>query len=86
MSQAAKNVEYRHIERRGDVCGGSPVISGTRFPVRSVVVCILKQGWTPEELVSQFNHLNLSEVYDALAYYYDHTNDIEEEIRQNSIQ
>jgi uncharacterized protein (DUF433 family) len=33
---------------------------------------VLKQGLTPEELLKEFKHLNLSQVYDALSYYYDY--------------
>jgi hypothetical protein len=33
---------------------------------------VLKQGLTPEELVKEFKHLNLSQVYDTLSYYYDY--------------
>lgn len=32
----------------------------------------MRQGMTPEELVSEFPHLTLAQVYDALSYYYDH--------------
>ncbi len=52
-------------------CGGSPVIIGTKFPVRAVVFYVLRQGMPPEELVKEFSHLTLSQVYDALSYYYE---------------
>lgn len=61
-------------------CGGSPMIAGTKFPVRSVVFYILKQGMTSEELVKEFSHLTLPEVYDALSYYYENREVIDEEI------
>ena len=61
-------------------CGGSPVIVGTKFPVRSVVFYVLKQGMTPEELVKEFSHLTLPHVYDALSYYYEHKEEIDAEM------
>lgn len=61
-------------------CGGSPVIAGTKFPVRSVVFYILKQGMTPEELVKEFSHLTLPQVYDALSYYYENRKEIDKEL------
>lgn len=76
-------MEYYHITQEEGVCGGVPIIAGTRFSVRSVVTYILKQGWTPEELVQRFDHLRLAQVYDALAYYYDHQQEIEADIQQN---
>ena len=61
-------------------CGGSPVIVGTKFPVRSIVFYILKQGMTPEELIKEFSHLTLPQVYDALSYYYEHREEIDKEL------
>lgn len=61
-------------------CGGSPVIAGTKFPVRSVVFYVLKQGMTPEELVKEFSHLTLPQVYDALSYYYENREKIDKEL------
>jgi uncharacterized protein (DUF433 family) len=39
---------------------------GTKFPVHSVVNYVLKQGLSPEELMKEFPHLTLAQVYDAL--------------------
>lgn len=74
------NIQHPHVESRKDYCGGSPIIAGTKFPVRSVVNYVLKQGLTPEELLKEFPHLTLAQVYDALSYYYDHEVDIEREM------
>ena len=43
--------EHPHIERRLNVCGGKPVIRGTRLTVRAVVIYVLNHGMTPEEMV-----------------------------------
>ena len=84
MVQTARKItEHHHITREEGVCGGAPIVAGTRFSVRSVVTYILKQGWTPEELVQRFDHLTLAQVYDALAYYYDHQQEMESDIQQN---
>ena len=60
------------------------MITGTRFPVRSVVIQVLRQGLTPEELVREFSHLTLAQVYDALSYYYDHRKEIDADIALNT--
>jgi uncharacterized protein (DUF433 family) len=39
---------------------------------------------TPEELVREFPHLTLAQVYDALSYYYDHKPDIECELQDST--
>jgi uncharacterized protein (DUF433 family) len=59
------------------------VIAGTKFPVRSVVNYVLRQGMTPEELVAEFHHLTLAQVYDALSYYYDHQKEVDRDLEEN---
>ncbi len=76
--------KHPYIHRVKGYCGGRPIIVGTKFPVRSVVNYILKQGMTPEELVAEFNYLTLSKIYDALSYYYDHKDEIDRDIEQNT--
>ncbi|MDI7249505.1 MAG: DUF433 domain-containing protein, partial [Bacillota bacterium] len=72
------------MTRVSGCCGGRPVIRGTRFTVSSVVFYALRQGMTPEELVREFPHLTLAQVYDALSYYYDHKEEIDQEMRANT--
>ena len=72
---------HPYVERKKRVCGGRPVIRGTRFPVSSIV-WNHKLGFTIEEMLREFPHLTPAQVYDALSYYYDHQRDIEDEIRQ----
>jgi uncharacterized protein (DUF433 family) len=84
MPRSALNVRHPHIVSRKGYCGGSPVIAGTKFPVRSVVTYVLRQGMTPEELVAEFPHLSLAQVYDALSYYYDHQNEVDRDLAENT--
>ena len=83
MMKTVEKVMHPYIISRKDYCGGQPIIKGTKFPVRSVVNYILRQGFSPEELVREFPHLTLAQVYDALSYYYDHRDDIERELQEN---
>lgn len=80
MPVALKRTKHPYIVSLKTHCGGSPVIAGTKFPVRSIVFYVLKQGMTPEELIKEFTHLTLPQVYDALSYYYEHTEEIEGEL------
>ena len=59
------------------------MIRGTRFPVRSVVVYVLRHGVTPEEMVRDWPHLTLGQVYGALAFYYDHKAEIDADLDAN---
>ena len=79
----ASPVQHPHVERRPGVQGGIPVIRGTRFPVRSVAVYVLRLGMTPEEMVAQWKHLTLAQIHGALAYYYDHRAEVDRSIRDN---
>jgi uncharacterized protein (DUF433 family) len=78
------NITHPHITTDPNICGGSPVITGTRFPVRSVVIYLLRYGLTPEELVARFPHLTLGQIHDALAYYYDNREEVEKDIAENT--
>lgn len=82
MAQMAKKTKIKHpyIVSLKTHCGGSPVIQGTKFPVRSIVYYILRQGMTPEELVREFSHLSLPQVYDALSYYYENRREIDKDL------
>jgi uncharacterized protein (DUF433 family) len=84
MENLAEPTEHPYIVSQKDFCDGSAVIRGTKFPVRSVVNYVLRQGIEPEELVKEFTHLTLAQVYDALSYYYDHQQSIDEELRDNA--
>ncbi|MEX0804446.1 MAG: DUF433 domain-containing protein [Candidatus Binatia bacterium] len=85
MADFAEKVDHPYIVSQADLCGGSPVIRGTKFPVRSVVNYVLRQGISPEELVKEFSHLTLAQVYDALSYYYDHKEAIDKDLREISV-
>lgn len=84
MSSHEIKVDHPYITSHKDYCGGSPVIRDTRFPVRSVVNYVLRQGISPEELVKEFSNLTLAQVYDALSYYYDHKEAIEKDMIESS--
>jgi len=79
-----EKIKHPYIVIQEGYCGGSPIIAGTKFPVRSVVNYVLKQGMTPEELLKEFTHLTLAQIYDALSYYYDHKTEIEHELSENT--
>ena len=83
MPQTVKKLKHSYIVSKKEYCSGRPIIAGTKFPVSSVVNYVIRQGMTPEELVKEFSHLNLSQVYDALSYYYDHKEEIDKEIEEN---
>ena len=76
--------DHPYVERPPGVCGGEPVIVGTRFPVRAVVTYVYRQGMTPEEMVEVWPFLTLASVHGALSCYHDHRRAIDRRIRDNS--
>ena len=76
----SKSTEDR-ISRTPDVCGGKACIAGHRVRVLDVVVWHEHQGMTPDEIVSHIPTLTLADVHAALAYYFDHIDEIQQEMR-----
>jgi uncharacterized protein (DUF433 family) len=64
-----------------DIGNGRPVITGTGTSVRRVVV-LYKQGASAEEIARRISHLNLAQVYAALAYYHSNRDEIEADLAQ----
>ena len=60
-----------------DVLGGEPRIEGTRVGVLSVKELVVGGGYSPADVADQFD-LSLGEVHAALAYYYDHPEEMRE--------
>ena len=76
----AEDVIAKHIEVTPGVCGGKPRIAGHRIRVQDIYEWHELMGWSPDEIASQFG-LTLGDVHAALAYYFDHREEIQEEIR-----
>jgi uncharacterized protein (DUF433 family) len=66
-----------------DISNGRPIITGTRTSVRRVVV-LYKQGASAEEIARRMSHLNLAQVYAALAYYHINRDEIEADLAEEN--
>jgi uncharacterized protein (DUF433 family) len=69
-------LDYRNIEIDTGRCGGQPVVAGTRIRVATVLTCY-RQGMNVEEILQHYPRLRPADVHDALAYAYDHLDEIE---------
>jgi uncharacterized protein (DUF433 family) len=72
-------VAHPHIESTGD---GHARIRGTGFKVRMLAEEHLITGADAMELQRGHPQLTLSQVYSALAYYYDHKEEFDREIEE----
>ncbi|MGH2585415.1 MAG: DUF433 domain-containing protein [Dehalococcoidia bacterium] len=75
MTTGYANIELRH---------GEPYVAGTQMKVRMLVRHHLGYGWDGEELHRNFPHLTLSQIYSALAYYYEHQEEIDRDIEERA--
>ena len=66
----------QHIEATPGVCGGKPRIAGTRITVWDVA-WRAQAGESTDEILGHYPHITLSDVYAALAYYYDNQDPID---------
>ena len=80
MSQATTIAS--HIEVTPDTCTGKPRIAGHRIRVQDVVLWN-EEGRSVDEIVADFPQLSLADVYAALAYYHDHREQIDQDIRED---
>jgi len=74
------SVSREHIEIAEGASGPKPRISGSRIRVQDVVVWHEKLGMSPDEIVDQHPTISLADVHAALAYYWDHRDEIERNI------
>ena len=68
---------YPHIVFKNT---GAPMIEGTRIKVQVIAIDSQHWGLNPEQIQGEYAGLTLGEVYSALAYYWDHKEDIDQQI------
>jgi len=59
---------------------GIAIIEGTSMKVIELAMEKLAYGWSSEELHFQHPYLTLGQIHSALAYYWDHSEEIDREI------
>jgi uncharacterized protein (DUF433 family) len=71
----------QHIEITPGVAGGKPHVAGHRITVQNIAVWHEHLGRSADEIAAEYG-LTLAEVYAALAYYFDHREEIERSIKE----
>lgn len=77
-------VKTDRIASSEGVCGGKPCIAGTRIRVQDIYVWHELQGMSADEIVSRFPQITMGDVYAALAYYWDHRDEIQQQMRDET--
>ncbi len=71
--------EYKYIQINDQQV---PIIAGSTMKVVELVEAKLAYHWTPEEIHEQHPYLSMSQIYSALAYYWDHQMEMDLEVER----
>ena len=72
----------RHIEITPGISGGKPRISGHRITVENIVIWHERLGNSADEIAGDYG-VTLADVYAALAFYFDHRDEIDQSLEEN---
>ncbi|MCY4080502.1 MAG: DUF433 domain-containing protein [Caldilineaceae bacterium] len=72
----------QHIEITPGIVGGKPRIAGHRITVENIVIWHERMGKCVDEIAAEYE-LSLSDVYAALAYYFDHRAEIDQSMEES---
>ncbi|MEQ8959619.1 MAG: DUF433 domain-containing protein [Coleofasciculus sp. C2-GNP5-27] len=76
---ALTTTEYKYIQLDER---NVPIIAGTTMKVVELITSAKAYHWTPEELHTNYPHVSLSKIYSALAYYWDHKQELDADIER----
>src|SRR5438477_1461085 len=79
-AQAPPQDRVRIVSTPG-TCGGRPRIDGHRITVEDVAIWHERMGMSPDEIVSAYPSITLSDVHAALAYYFENRERIDADLR-----
>ena len=80
---SAKKVKYPYIVRKKGVRRGAPVIEGTGIQVMDIAVRYHLLSHTIDEVLAVYPDLTISQVHDALSYYYDHKEEMDRQWKES---
>ena len=72
--------DYKHIQLDQR---GIPKIVGSTMKVIELVMAHLSHGWTAEEIHINHPDLSLSQIYSALAYYWENKQELDRAIQED---
>ncbi len=67
------------LVRTENVCGGRLRIDGTRLTVNQIVT-MYRSGDSAEQIASQYPHVDVGQIFAALAYYHANRGEVEQEL------
>jgi len=83
MALALKAKKYPYIGSDPAIADGKPIIVGTRITVRCIAG-YYQMGMSADEILTTLTHLTASQVHSALAYYFDHQDEVDSDLAKSS--
>lgn len=83
MQSTTQKVTFPYITTSPLIAQGAPCIKGTRTTVRSIAR-YYQMGMNVDEILNTLTHLTASQVHSALAYYFDHQVEIDQDWLESS--
>jgi uncharacterized protein (DUF433 family) len=74
---------YPYVTTSIDVLHDVPIVEGTRINVRAIAG-YYQMGMTVDEILATLAHLRPAQVHSALAYYFDHQQEIDLDLANTS--
>jgi uncharacterized protein (DUF433 family) len=78
-----ENTNHPFVVKNKAISDGSPIIEGTRTRVIDIAIEYEILGHSPDEIISSHPHLNLPQVHDALSFYYENRNELDQKAEQD---
>ena len=69
--------QHPYITSDSSICGGKPIIAGTRIRVIDIAIRYELGGMSPDEIIQDFPTLSLPQIHDALSFYYERKHEID---------
>ncbi len=81
MSDDTVDTPYPRIARDERICGGQPVVAGTRIPVATIFRA-QQLGMDLDEILVQYPSLGAADLHAAMLYALDHRDEIDALLRE----
>jgi uncharacterized protein (DUF433 family) len=78
-----ENTNHPFVVNNKSISGGSPIIEGTRTRVIDIAIEYEILGHSPDEIIDSHPHLNLPQVHDALSFYYENRDQLDQKAEQD---
>ena len=83
MLNLQTKTEHPYVAINAKICDGSPVVAGTRVRIVDIAIEYEYLNRTPDEIITAYPHLKLEQIHDALSYYYENREAMDNKIKQD---